>query len=137
LSVGGHASSLSSSESVNGKPGARATIHTSAKTGAGTEALVEAIEAHHNCLLRSGKLAQRRERAARAEVIRLLQAQGAATIMRALEQSWAKTVLADVAARKTNPYDATKLLSAEIFGQIKRSSSHGRSRSRRKSRQRN
>ena len=77
---------------------------------------------------------KRRARAARCEVIRLLQAHGTATIMRALDQPLAKAVLAKVAAREINPYDATEHLSAKIFGQTKRSSSHGSTRSRRQTR---
>lgn len=114
--------------------GERATLHTSAKTGEGIAALVEAIGAHHNGLLRSGELAKRRARAVRCEVIRLLQARGTATIMRALDQPLAEAVLAKVAARKIDPYNATEHLSAKIFGQTKRSRSHGSTRSRRQTR---
>jgi len=109
-------------------------LHTSAKTGDGIAALVEAIDEHHNSLRRSGELANRRARAVRSEVIRLLQARGTATIMRALDQPRAKAVLATVAARKMDPYNATEHLSAEIFGQTKRSTSHGSTRSRRQTR---
>ena len=114
----------------------RATLYTSAKTGEGIAALVEAIGAHHNSLLRSGELAKRRARAVRCEVIRLLQARGTATIMRALDQPQAEAVLARVAARKIDPYNATEHLSAKIFGKTKRSSSHGSTRSRRQTRRR-
>jgi LAO/AO transport system kinase len=110
---------------------ARPAIHTSAKTGEGIAALVEAIHAHHNSLVRSGELTKRRGRAARSEVIRLLHAHGTATIMRALDQPQAEAVLAKVAAREIDPYNATEHLSAQIFGQTKRSSSHGSTRSRR------
>ena len=111
----------------------RPAIHTSAKTGEGIMALVEAIGAHHNSLVRSGELTRRRARAARAEVIRLLHARGTATIMRALEQPQAEAVLAKVAAREVDPYDASEHLSAKIFGDAKRSS-HGSTRSRRQTR---
>ena len=110
-------------------------IHTSAKTGDGIAALVAAIAAHRNSLVNSGALAKRRARAARAEVIRLLQARGAATIMRALGQPAAEAVLAKVAAREIDPYDASEHLSAKIFGDAKRSS-HGSTRSRRQTRRR-
>jgi len=66
-------------------------IHTSAKTGEGIAALVEAIQAHHNSLVTSGALAKRRARAARAEVIRLLQSRMADSILRALETARAQT----------------------------------------------
>jgi LAO/AO transport system kinase len=112
---------------------ARAAIHASAKTGDGVAALVEAIRTHHNSLARSGELTKRRGRAARSEVIRLLRARGTATIMRALEQPEAEAVLAKVAAREIDPYDATERLSAKIFGHTKRSS-HGSTRSRRQTR---
>ena len=108
-------------------------IHTSAKTGDGIPALVDAIGAHHKKLVSSGELTERRARAARAEVIRLLHARGRATIMRALEQPEAEVVLAKVAAREIDPYDATEHLSAKIFGHTKRSS-HASTRSRRKTR---
>jgi LAO/AO transport system kinase len=108
---------------------ARPAIHTSAKMGDGIASLVAAIGAHHNSLRKSTELARRRARAARAEVIRLLHAHGAATIMRALGQPKAEAVLVKVAAKEIDPYDATKHLSAQIFGHTKRSSSHGSTRS--------
>lgn len=114
----------------------RPALHTSAKTGDGVVMLVEAIDAHHNSLVCSGELAKRRARAVRGEVIRLLQAHGTATIMRALDQPHAEAVLARVAAREMDPYDATEHLSAQIFEPIKRSSSHGSTRSRRQTRRR-
>jgi len=92
------------------------TIHTSAKTGEGVASLVEAIGAHHHSLLRSGELVRRRARAARAEVIRLLQSRLAATILRVLEQSRAQSILANVAARKLDPNDAVEELAREILG---------------------
>jgi LAO/AO transport system kinase len=103
---------------------AATTLHTSAKTGAGIAALVEAIAAHHNSLLRSGELAKRRGRAARAEVIRLLQSRMSGTILRALETSRAQTILTNVAARKLDPYDAVEQLAKEIFKGNSRSSGH-------------
>jgi LAO/AO transport system kinase len=112
---------------------ARPAIHTSAKTGEGIAALVEAIGAHHKSLVRSGELAKRRARAARAEVIRLLHAHGKATIIRALGQPEAEAVLVKVATREIDPYDATEHLSAKIFGHTKRSN-HGSTRSRRQTR---
>jgi GTPase len=102
----------------------RTTLHTSAKTGAGMAALVEAITAHHNSLVRSGELARRRGRAARAEVIRLLQSQMSGTILRALETSRAQTILTNVAARKLAPYNAVEELALEIFKGNSRSSGH-------------
>jgi LAO/AO transport system kinase len=118
------------------RPWQRPTLHTSAKTGDGIGALVEAIDTHHNSLVASGELGRRRARATRAEVSRLLQARGMATIMRVLDQPQAEAVLARVAAREMDPYDATEHLSAQIFGQIKRSNSHGSTRSRRQTRRR-
>jgi LAO/AO transport system kinase len=108
---------------------------TSAKTGDGVAALAAAIGAHRDSLVKFGELAKRRARAARAEVIRLLHARGTATIMRALEQPAAEVVLAKVAAREMDPYDASEHLSAKIFGDAKRSS-HGSTRSRRQTRSR-
>jgi GTPase len=112
---------------------ARPAVHTSAKTGEGIAALVETIGAHHNSMVRSGELAKRRARAARAEVIRLLHAHGKATIIRALGQPEAEAVLVKVATREIDPYDATERLSAKIFGHTKRSN-HGSTRSRRQTR---
>ena len=80
-------------------------IHTSAKTGEGITALVAAIAAHHQALVKAGDLARRRERAARAEVIRLLQSQMSASIIRALESARAKRILNNVAQRKLDPND--------------------------------
>jgi LAO/AO transport system kinase len=104
--------------------GERPTLHTSAKTGEGIAALVEVIGAHHNSLLRSGELAKRRGRAARAEVIRLLQSRIAGTILHALETSRSQTILTNVAARKLDPYDAVEELAQEIFKSNSRSSGH-------------
>ncbi len=101
---------------------ARPAIHTSAKTGEGIAALVEAIGAHHNSLSRSGELARRRERASRAEVIRLLQSQVATSILAGLEAPRAQRILSDVAKRKLDPYDAVQKLANEIFSN--RSPSH-------------
>ena len=111
---------------------ARPAIHTSAKTGDGIAALVEAIDAHHNSLTKSGELTRRRTRAARAEVIRLLQSRMAGTILRALKTSRAQSVLADVAKRKLDPFDAVALLAGEIFRIDNRSFSHASASSRRK-----
>jgi len=95
--------------------GERATAHTSAKTGDGVAALVEAIDAYYDSLVRSGELTRRRERAARAEVIRLLQSRAAATILRALESPRAQAVLTEVAQRKLDPYAAVEELSKKIL----------------------
>jgi LAO/AO transport system kinase len=89
-------------------------LHTSAKTGDGAAALAEAIGVHHNSLKKSGELARRRARAARAEVIRLLQSRLAASILRALETTRAQTILTDVANRKLDPSDAVEKLAQEI-----------------------
>jgi LAO/AO transport system kinase len=94
----------------------RPTIHTSAKNGEGITALCGALDAHHAYLMSSHELARRRGRAARAEVIRLLQSQWTATILRALEAPQAQTILTDVAKRKLDPYDAVEKLSQEILG---------------------
>ena len=93
---------------------AAATVRTSAKTEEGVEALVEAIAAHHKKLMATGDLAKRRARAARAEVIRLLQSHMSATILRALETARAQTILTDVAERKLHPSDAVAKLAQEI-----------------------
>ncbi len=93
---------------------ARPAIHTSAKTGDGVPALVEAIAAHHKRLVSSGELAKRRERAARADVIRLLQSQAAASILRALETTRAQSILTEVAKRKLDPSVAVARLAQEI-----------------------
>jgi LAO/AO transport system kinase len=89
-------------------------IHTSAKTGEGVAALVVAIGTHRNSLAKSGELAKRRARAARAEVIRLLQSRMADSILRALETARAQTILTDVAKRTLDPSDAVEKLAQEI-----------------------
>lgn len=89
-------------------------IHTSAKTGEGIPVLVEAIAAHHKKLVRTGELARRRARAARAGVIRLLQSRMAESILRALETARAQTILSDVAKRKLDPSEAVARLAQEI-----------------------
>ena len=85
-------------------------IHTSAKTGEGIPALVEAIATHHKELVKSGDLAKRRARVARAEVIRLLQSQVAASILSALKTARARKILSDVAARQLDPFVAVEKL---------------------------
>ena len=107
---------------TNGKKWERPTIHASAKTGDGLAILCGAIEAHHAYLVSSGELARRRERAARAEVIRLLQSRMTASILRGLEVPRAQSILTDVAQRKLDPYDAVEQLSREVFGSQNRSS---------------
>jgi LAO/AO transport system kinase len=97
----------------------RPTIHTSAKTGDGVVILCGTMDAHHAYLVASGELARRRERAARAEVIRLLQSRMTASILRALEAPRAQTILTEVAQRKINPFDAVHRLSEEILGSNK------------------
>ena len=94
----------------------RPTIHTSAKTGDGVTILCGAMDAHRAYLVASGELARRRERAARAEVIRLLQSRMTASILRALETPRAQTILTEVAQRKLDPFDAVQKLSEEILG---------------------
>jgi LAO/AO transport system kinase len=89
-------------------------LHTSAKTGDGIPALVDAIAEHRKKLLSSGGLAKRRARAARAEVIRLLQSRMSTTILCALETARAQTILTDVAKRKLDPSDAVVKLAKEI-----------------------
>jgi LAO/AO transport system kinase len=100
----------------DGKKWERPTIHTSAKTGEGVTILCGAIQAHHAYLVSSGELARRRERAARAEVIRLLQSRMTASILQSLEAPRAQNILTDVAQRKLDPYDAVERLSREVFG---------------------
>jgi LAO/AO transport system kinase len=92
----------------------RPTLHTSAKTGDGITILCGMAEAHHAYLVSSGELARRRECAARAEVIRLLQSRLTASILRALEAPQAQTILAEVAKRKLDPNDAVQKLSGAI-----------------------
>jgi LAO/AO transport system kinase len=89
-------------------------IYTSAKTGEGIPALVAAIGAHHQKLVTTGELAKRRARAARAEVIRLLQSRAAASILRALETTRAQRILTSVAERKLDPSEAVAKLAQEI-----------------------
>jgi LAO/AO transport system kinase len=100
----------------------RPTLHTSAKTGDGITTLCGMVDAHHAYLVASGELARRRECAARAEVIRLLQSRMSASILRALEAPQAQTILAEVAKRKLDPYDAVQKLSGIIWGSKNRSS---------------
>jgi LAO/AO transport system kinase len=107
---------------ADGKKWERPTVHASAKTGDGLGMLCDAIEAHHAYLVSSGELARRRERAARAEVIRLLQSRMTASILRGLEVPRAQNILTDVAQRKLDPYDAVEQLSREVFGSQNRSS---------------
>src|SRR5882724_432914 len=102
----------------------RPTIHTSAKSGEGITTLCGAMEVHHAYLVHSKQLAKRRERAARAEVTRLLQSRVAASILRKLEGPQAQTILTDVAKRKLDPYDAVEKLTTEILGSNQRSSKH-------------
>ena len=89
-------------------------IQTSAKTGEGIPELVEAIAAHHKNLMATGELARRRARAARAEVIRLLQSRMSASILRALETARSRSILNDVAERKLDPLDAVAKLAQEL-----------------------
>lgn len=103
----------------------RPTIYTSAKSGEGIATLWGAMDAHHAYLVGSGELSRRRERATRAEVIRLLQSRMAASILRALEAPRAQTILAEVANRKLDPYDAVEKLSQEILASKNRSPKHG------------
>ncbi len=102
----------------------RPTLHTSAKSGDGIATLCGAADAHHAYLVASGELVRRRERAARAEVIRLLQSRMTTSILRALEAPQSQTILADVAKRKLDPYDAVQKLSGVIWGSKNRSSKH-------------
>jgi LAO/AO transport system kinase len=111
---------------------ARPALHTSAKTGEGVAGLVEAIDAHHNSLVHSGELAKRRARAARAEVIRLLQSRMTASILRSLEAPRAQSVLTEVASRELDPYVAVEKLARQIFNSNDRSSNHVTTSSRRK-----
>jgi LAO/AO transport system kinase len=89
-------------------------IHASAKTGEGIPALVEAIHAHHHSLVKSGKLTKRRARAARAEVIRLLQSRVTDSILRALKSARSQKILIEVAKRNLDPNDAVAKLAQEI-----------------------
>jgi LAO/AO transport system kinase len=93
---------------------AAATVRTSAKTGEGIPALMEAIAAHHKRLAGGGELARRRARAARSEVIRLLQSRADASILRALETARAQRILTEVAERKLDPPAAVAKLAQEI-----------------------
>ena len=102
----------------------RPTIHTSAKNGEGITTLCGALDAHHAYLVSSHELARRRGRAARAEVIRLLQSQLTASILRTLEAPQSQTILTDVAKRKLDPYDAVEKLSQKILGSNNRSFKH-------------
>lgn len=95
----------------------RPTFHTSAKTGDGITTLCGVAEAHHAYLVASGELARRREHAARAEVIRLLQSRMTASILRALEAPQSQTILGAVAKRKLDPYDAVRKLSKAVLGE--------------------
>jgi LAO/AO transport system kinase len=102
----------------------RPTIHTSAKNGEGITTLCGALDAHHAYLVASGELARRRDRAARAEVIRLLQSQLSVSILCTLEAPQAQTILTNVAKRKLDPYDAVQKLLVKILGSKNRSSKH-------------
>jgi LAO/AO transport system kinase len=103
-------------DSKRGQKWERPTLHTSAKTGDGVTTLCGVAEAHHAYLVASGELARRRGRAARAEVIRLLQSRLTASILRALEAPQSQTILGAVAKRKLDPYDAVQKLSEGILG---------------------
>jgi len=89
-------------------------IHTSAKTGEGIAGACGGDSGAHNSLVTSGALAKRRARAARAEVIRLLQSRMADSILRALETARAQNILTDVAKRKLDPSDAVEKLAQEM-----------------------
>jgi len=102
----------------------RPTIHTSARNGEGITTLSGALDAHHAYLVASGELARRRDRAARAEVIRLLQSRLSVSILCALEAPQAQTILTNVAKRKLDPYDAVQKLLVKILGSNNRSSKH-------------
>ena len=102
----------------------RPTIYASAKSGEGITTLCGVLDVHHAYLVHSAKLAERRGRAVRAEVTRLLQSRMAASILCALEGPQAQTVLTDVAKRKLDPHDAVEKLTTEILGSTKRSSKH-------------
>ncbi len=102
----------------------RPTIHTSAKSGEGITILCGALDAHHAYLVSSHQLARRRERAARAEVIRLLQSQVTVSILRALEAPQSQSILTNVAKRKLDPCDAVGKLLVRILGSNNRSSKH-------------
>ncbi len=95
----------------------RPTLHTSAKAGDGIATLCGVADAHHAYLVESGELARRSQHAAKAEVIRLVQSRMTASILRALEAPQAQTILADVAKRKLDPYDAVQKLSVQILGE--------------------
>jgi GTPase len=110
----------------------RPMVHTSAKTGADISTLCGLIEAHQQSLVSTGELAKRRARAARAEVIRLLQSRLAASILAELETSRAQTVLTNVAKRKLDPGVAVKMLAERIFKNNHRSTNHGTPSRRRK-----
>jgi len=110
--------------SRRGQKWERPTLHTSAKTGDGITSLCGVADVHHAYLVASGELARRRERAARAEVIRLLQSRLTASILRALEAPQSQTILGAVAKRKLDPYDAVRKLSDAILGSKNRSSKH-------------
>ena len=99
----------------------RPTLRTSAKTGDGITTLCHVADAHHAHLAAAGQLAGRRERAARAEVIRLLQSRMTASILCALGASRPQTILSAVAKRKLDPYDAAQKLWVEILGSKNRS----------------
>lgn len=99
-----------------GRKWERPTLHASAKTGDGITTLCGVTEVHHGYLVASGELTRRRERAARAEVIRLLQSRLTASILRALETPQSQTILGAVANRKLDPYDAVQKLSEAIWG---------------------
>jgi LAO/AO transport system kinase len=102
----------------------RPTIHTSAKSGEGITTLCGALDAHDAYLVSSHELTRRRERAARAEVIRLLQTELSAAILRALEAPQSQTILTNVAKRKLDPYDAVGKLLVKVLGNNNRSSKH-------------
>jgi LAO/AO transport system kinase len=97
----------------------RPTIHTSAKNGDGITSLCGWMDAHYAYLVDSKELTRRRARAARAEVIRLLQSRVRTSILRALEAPQAQSILTDVAKRKLDPYDAVEKLSQKILGSKK------------------
>ncbi|HTS17310.1 MAG TPA: methylmalonyl Co-A mutase-associated GTPase MeaB [Verrucomicrobiae bacterium] len=114
-----------SSPHSNARKWERPTIHTSAKTGEGIATLCGATGEHHAHLAASGGLARRRERAARSEVIRLLQSRLTASILRGLEAPQAQNILTAVAQRNLDPYDAVQKLSEGIWGSKNRSHKHG------------
>ena len=86
---------------------------TVALTGEGIDALVEAVGAHYDFLKASGEWTFREQERSRQEVTHLLQAHFMRRLRAAVPAAEQDALIADVAARKLDPYSAVAALFAQ------------------------